>query len=226
MMRDGTIDQLILNQMPISTKLLTSYVSLGLDETDVMILLHIQHFLQQSIDFPTPAQIANYVSISERECTEKLRYLIQKRFLEIKGFRDEQGKWSEAYSLEPLWERLLLKDEVKPKEIGHLFVKFEKEFGRPLSPFEIETINIWLDEDQIHTELIIAALREAVLMGKLNFKYMDRMLREWKRKGIQSVEQAKQQSENFHQQREQKQYKREKEDTSIYYNWLDGGSSF
>ena len=91
-----------------------------------------------------------------------------------------------------------------------------------LSPFEIETINIWIDEDQMDTALITAALRESVLMGKLNFKYIDRILREWKKKGIKSVEQARNDSRNFRGQQGKKQYNQEKRDTSVYFNWLEG----
>jgi len=71
--------------------------------------------------------------------------------------------------------------------------------------------------------LIIAALREAVLMGKLNFKYIDSILREWKKKGVQSVEQAKQASEPFRKGQIVKTYTPEKRDTSVYFNWLEDG---
>ena len=89
--------------------------------------------------------------------------------------------------------------------------------------FEIETINVWLDEDLMSPALIKAALRESVLMGKLNFKYIDRILREWKHKGIRSVEQARAESQSFRKNRVQKQYKVEQRDTSVYFNWLKGG---
>ena len=40
---------------------------------------------------------------------------------------------------------------------------------------------MWEDRDQHHPNLIQAALREAVMSGKLNFRYIDRILFEWKR---------------------------------------------
>src|SRR5690606_14486161 len=100
---------------------------------------------------------------------------------------------------------------------------FEQEFGRPLSPFEIETVNAWLDEDLLAPSLIKAALRESVLMGKLNFKYIDRILREWKKKGIQTVEQAREESKSFRKNQVTKQYNTRRRDTSVYFNWLEGG---
>src|SRR5699024_322072 len=85
-----------------------------------------------------------------------------------------------------------------------------------------QTINIWLDEDKIQPNLIKEALREAVLIGKLNFKYIDRMLREWQKKGIRSVKQAKEVSRSFRTDNAKKEYQKEERDTSVYFNWLKG----
>src|SRR5699024_11206143 len=151
------------------------------------------------------------------------KQLIQKNVIEIKELKNNVDQLSEAYSLEPLWQTLYQdKEKDQPNEEGTIFILFEQESARPLSPFEIETINIWLDEDNIKPSIIKAALRESVLMGKLNFKYIDRILREWKKKGIHSVEQAREESKNFHKHQVQKTYQTEKRDTSVYFNWLKG----
>lgn len=225
-MSEKRISDIILNQISIPEKLLDRYVEIGLDEIDVMVLLQIHRFLSYHIDFPTPSEIASRLTISEEQCAAKLRDLFQRDFLEISEYENEHGQRSEAYSLEPLWQRLFMNEEEEDNEEGKLFILFEKEFGRPLSPFEIDTINVWIDDDQIEPKIIVAALREAVLMGTLNFKYIDRILREWKRKGVQSVEQAKEASESFRkgQGHSVKKYNNEKRDQSVYFNWLDGGS--
>src|SRR5699024_2611347 len=116
-----------------------------------------------------PKEIAANLTINERECTDILRQLIQKQFLEIKELQNEQKQLSEAYSLEPLWVQLFAPIREEQKNLdGKLFMMFEQEFGRPLSPFEIEMISVWIDQDKIKYDLIQAALREAVLMGTLN----------------------------------------------------------
>jgi len=219
-----SFQNLMLNQTVFPTKLLTSYNELGLDERDVIVILQIHRYLQSDNEFPTPAQIANHLTISEGECVQILRKLIQKRLLKIEELHNEKNQLSEAYNLNPLWEKLFSDkaDEAEANE-GSIFILFEQEFGRPLSPFEIETINAWLDEDKIIPALIKAALREAVLMGKLNFKYIDRILREWKRKGIHSVEQAREEGRTFRKHQVKKQYETAKRDTSVYFNWLEGG---
>ncbi|MEC5422494.1 DnaD domain-containing protein [Virgibacillus sp. C22-A2] len=223
MTKSVPIQQIVLNQLPVPIRLLTSYKSLGLNEKEVMLLLQIHRFLHEKNDFPTPFELAEHLTFDEKECADMLRKLIQRSFLAIEQHENEQNKRSEAYSLDPLW--LQLYSNEKPQQDnteGTIFILFEQEFGRPLSPFEIETINAWLDEDEIAPALIKAGLRESVLMGKLNFKYIDRILREWKKKGIHSVEQAREASKNFHNKQPVKQTDTKKRDTSFYYNWLEG----
>lgn len=224
----NNIESVLLNQTSIPTKLLTSYKTLGLSENELVILLHIHHSLQVGVEFPTPAQLSTYMNASEHTCAQTLRTLIQKDVLAIIETNKNNQSYSEKYSLQPLWEKLFseetyevdTKAELDQTNEGTLFVLFEQEFGRPLSPFEIETISIWLDEDHMTPALIKAALREAVLIGTLNFKYIDRILRNWKQKGVKSVEQARNISKGFRENQEQ-QYATEKRDTSFYYNWLE-----
>ncbi|MDY0405726.1 DnaD domain-containing protein [Virgibacillus sp. 179-BFC.A HS] len=218
------LQQMLLNQIPVPSKLLTSYTTLGLTELELVVILQIHRFAYENNFFPTPNELTGCLSIEETTCSKVLRHLIQKQYLSIEQMENSQHQLSEVYSLEPLWKKLYAPQE-SPKEEnseGALFVMFEQEFGRPLSPFEIEMVNTWLDEDKLSTVLIKAGLREAVLMGKLNFKYIDRILREWKRKGIHSVEQARQASKSFHKSRSSQEETTMDRDTSFYYNWLDG----
>lgn len=78
-----------------------------------------------------------------------------------------------------------------------LFAVFEREFGRPISPMEAETISGWLDQDKYAEELILFALKESVFAGKLSFRYMDRILLEWSRNRVRSVEDARAHAQRF-----------------------------
>ncbi|GGM23081.1 DNA replication protein [Paraliobacillus quinghaiensis] len=216
------------DQLTIPTKLLTEYHTHDLTEKEVVVILQLHRFSLIGIYLPTPDEIASYVSFDQQECAMILRRLMQKNMLSIEQDQAEQAMVDEHYSLEPLWN-LLYKPQ-KPKQENpdseqamNIFILFEQEFGRPLSPFEIETINIWIDEEEQKPALIKAALREAVLMSKLNFKYIDRILREWKKKGIRSVEQARTHSKSFHNHQSNQEVKQDqpKRDVSLYYNWLE-----
>ncbi|WP_340001933.1 DnaD domain-containing protein [Oceanobacillus sp. FSL K6-0127] len=221
-----SLQQIILNQLQVPIELLSKYKQLGLNEKEVMLVLQLLRYLQIRNDFPTPYELSLHVTMDEQECANLLRKLVKKDLLSIEKKENESKQLSEAYSLDPLWEKLFSKEEIQEENsidtIGTIFIVFEQEFGRPLSPFEIETINAWIDEDEITPALIKAGLRESVLMGKLNFKYIDRILREWKKKGIHSVDQARNASKKFNlTQSTSNQENIPKRDTSFYYNWLE-----
>jgi DNA replication protein len=79
----------------------------------------------------------------------------------------------------------------------NLFGVFEQEFGRPLSPMEVETINGWLDKDNYDEDLVLFALKESVFAGKLHFRYIDRILLEWSRNRVSSVDEARVHTQKF-----------------------------
>ncbi|MCP3030726.1 DnaD domain-containing protein [Halobacillus sp. A1] len=213
-------------QISIPKTLITGYRSLGIAEKELVTILQLFQFNSEGNTFPTPDEISERTSFSEEECSKILRSLLQKQLLKIEQKDQEQRVGNECYSLEPLWAKLFRAPVTKkqpPEQVDNLFPLFEQEFGRPLSPFEIENINIWLDQEEQEPALIKAALREAVLMGKLNFKYIDRILREWKKKGIQTVDQARQHGKKFRQgqSKNNSDKPRTKRDVSLYYNWLE-----
>jgi len=78
-----------------------------------------------------------------------------------------------------------------------LLTVFEQEFGRPLTPMECETIAGWLDNDGYPEELVLFALKESVFAGKLHFRYIDRILLEWSRNRVESVEDARAHVQKF-----------------------------
>jgi len=80
---------------------------------------------------------------------------------------------------------------------GSLFALFEQEFGRLLTPTEYEIMNAWLDEDRYPEELIRFALKESVFAGKRHFNYIDRILLEWSRNRVTSVDEARSHTQKF-----------------------------
>lgn len=225
MAKKASIQEILQDQLPIPTKLLTSMAFLNINEQELAVILQLHRYLYNNILFPTPQDLAEQLTITEEECANMLRKLIQKGLLSIDQINNENDQLGEVYSLNPLWEKIYTEKPVQESNEGTIFILFEQEFGRPLSPFEIETINVWLDADKIAPSLIKAGLRESVLMGKLNFKYIDRILRDWKQKGIQTVDDARKSSKSFHERQQQAKPQTQttqKRDTSFYYNWLEG----
>jgi DNA replication protein len=212
--------------------LFSEYRNLNLNEYELVLILNIVTFLDKGHEFPTPDELSARMTISISDCNEMLRRLIQKGFIEIIDKYSDEGIRFEKYSVDPLWERLIdqfLKNNRKSKEISNkaeetdLYTCFEKEFGRPLSPFECESLGMWMDDDHHDPVIIKAALREAVMSGKMNFRYIDRILFEWKKNGIKTIEQAKNHGRKFRQKQTQKVDAKDEthQPTAPFYNWLE-----
>ncbi|MCO7176174.1 DnaD domain-containing protein [Sporolactobacillus kofuensis] len=209
--------------------LLDYYNQLGLNEQECMMLIHVHAFLSKGDDFPTFDNLAARMTLDETECAELLRRLIQRGYLSIIQ-KNDNNIYSEAYSLQPLWEKLLRTSYSQVVESSSksndeaLYTLFETEFGRPLSPIECETLAMWIDQDRHSPKLIKGALREAVISGKLNFRYIDRILFEWKKNGIKTLDQAKQHGDKIrnHQPRTStSSHKQQNISEMPSYNWLD-----
>lgn len=154
--------------------LLTHYKQLGLNETELILLLKIKMHLEKGSYFPTPNQLQEGMSISVEECTNRLRMFIQKGFLFIEECEDQNGIKFEKYSLQPLWGKLyeyiqLAQTQTQERkaegEQKSLYTIFEEEFARPLSPLECETLAIWQDQDQHDAQLIKHALKKLYSQG-------------------------------------------------------------
>ncbi|WP_062198214.1 DnaD domain-containing protein [Massilibacterium senegalense] len=209
---------------------LKHYKDLGINETEAFFLLHVHAFLSSGKKFPTPDDFASVMTLSSAESMEMMQRLIQKGFLNIEEKIEDDFR-QEYYTLVPLWKKLLLVTEreeemesmIKEDDVN-VFLTFEKEFARPLTPMECEMIGKWLDEDLYPERIILEALKEAVFSNKLNLRYIDRILFEWGKNGIRTVEQVKEHTKQFRKkQLVQKQQVNASKKTNIptIANWLD-----
>lgn len=134
--------------------------------------------------------------VDERQLFSIIQHLMDRQVLEIKQREAQDGKKVDYYSFKPLLRQLevLFKqnsfsvEKMSQKDVNVLTL-IEQEFNRQLSGFEIEMISGWINNDKYPQELIVAALKEAVLNQAHNVKYIDRILLTWKNKGIQSAQQ-------------------------------------
>lgn len=192
--------------------LIKHYHHLNLTDMEAMLLIHLMTFKEkEQKDFPTIEEIQARMASTPEKVISALQSLMKAGILtideEIDPLTDVQY---ENYNLYPLYEKLaeyvaeaLVLDETErisnpiSQEDKNIFIIFEKEFARPLSPMESETISIWIDQDKYSQELIVTALKEAVFAGKLHFRYIDRILLEWSRQRVHTAEQAKEFTQKF-----------------------------
>lgn len=191
--------------------LLKYYAKLSLTEVEAMILIHLFAFKdKENIDFPTIDELQLRMNAAPDVLIKGMQKLMKEEFIRIEEENDPiTGIHSERYNLEPTiaklvscWMEEVRQQSGRPASLSRaegddIFSVFEKEFARPLTPMECETISGWLDQDRHPKELIMFALKEAIFAGKVHFRYIDRILLEWSRNRVQTVEQAKEFAQKF-----------------------------
>lgn len=110
--------------------------------------------------------------------------LINKKYIEM-VVTNNNGEVIEQIKLDPLYDRLALNKKTENVDSKDIYAMFESELGRTLSSFEYEMINKWIEKG-VEEETIKNALKEAVLNNVRNFKYIDKIIYEWTKKGIKN----------------------------------------
>ncbi|CTN09054.1 putative DNA replication protein DnaD [Streptococcus pneumoniae] len=145
----------------------------------------------------SPSQIAERIGKEISDVNQSIsnlteRGLLQYRTIELNG--EIELLFDASLALERLDDLFgavhSSSDQLTPQnQLKDLVETFQQELGRLLTPFEIEDLTKTLKEDGTSADLIKEALREAVLNGKANWKYIQAILRNWRHEGIKSVAQ-------------------------------------
>ena len=150
-----------------------------------------------SLEEISPVQIAESIGKSVAEVNRSMSNLTEKGLLQYKTIA-LNGEIEAVFDALPALERLdeivenhsSVAQAVSQNVLKDLVETFQQELGRLLTPFEIEDLTKMIQDDKTSPELVTAALREAVFNGKANWKYIQAILRNWRREGITTVAQV------------------------------------
>lgn len=150
-----------------------------------------------SLEEISPVQIAESIGKSVAEVNRSMLNLTEKGLLQYKTIA-LNGEIEAVFDALPALERLdeivenhsSVAQAVSQNVLKDLVETFQQELGRLLTPFEIEDLTKTIQDDKTSPELVTAALREAVFNGKANWKYIQAILRNWRREGITTVAQV------------------------------------
>lgn len=206
---DKVVNLLKSKDVIIPRLLLNNYKKLKLNEAELVILI----FLINSREY-NPKVIAGAMDIKLPLLLEMISLLEEKGIIKIE-LKSINGINTEVCNMDGLYEKLslmIMKKEDK-KIDKSIYDVFESELGRTLSSIEYELIGEWLNNNS--EEILRLALKEAVYNGVSNFRYIDRIIHEWNKKGIKTREDVIKNNEEF------RKKKDDKKQELFDYDWLN-----
>lgn len=185
-MNKNVIESLMVvnNHLIIPNYFIRYYKKFNLENNELLMLIYLLNCNEKLI--LDNKKISKDLYLEENEVLNIISSLIEKNYISIEMSKNN-GIIEEYISLDLFYEKInsCLIENDKKDNSSDIYSKFEKEFGRTLSPVEYETISKWI-ESNIPLELIEAALKEAILSGVNSIRYIDKILFEWNKKGYKT----------------------------------------
>ena len=185
-MNKNVIESLMVvnNHLIIPNYFIKYYKKFDLENNELLMLIYLLNCNEKLI--LDNKKISKDLYLEENEVLNIISSLIEKNYISIEMSKNN-GIIEEYISLDLFYEKInsYLIENDKKDNSSDIYSKFEKEFGRTLSPVEYETISKWI-ESNIPIELIEAALKEAILSGVNSIRYIDKILFEWNKKGYKT----------------------------------------
>ena len=184
-MKEQLINILSSKKMVLSTYLIKVALDAKLNLNEFLVLVYFDNCFNSSLDIEL---ISNTLGLDEASTMEAFNGLMIKGLVNIESRKDLENRMHEVVTMCGVYD-LVCDDalEVVQEEVKtDIFKTFEKELGRTISSMELELINGWLTVG-VPEEIILGALREAVYNGVTSFKYIDRIIYEWDKKGFKTM---------------------------------------
>ena len=194
MVLDQRLQQYIqAGQTAISNDLLQHYQEIGMDNDDLALYLQVTRIQSQG-DTATPKILAQILHVTENVVVARLKSLITRELMVIAA----TTKQVETYDFTPMIAKLLQGQQISVQPImsdgkstrREIFQTLEAEFGRPLTPMEMQTVGHWFDQDHFEPDLMLLAIQEAVANNARSLRYIETILVNWQRDNVKTATQA------------------------------------
>lgn len=146
---------------------------LSFEKLDISLLelniINLIIYLKKDLILVTPELLAKKLKIDEKIVHNSLSNLINRNYLKV-----EIENNNIIYNYDHLLSvalKMILKEKNDDIDIISIF---EKEFGRPLTPIELDSIREWVGKYGI--EKLKYALKESVLASACNLRYIEKIL--------------------------------------------------
>ena len=177
--------------MVIPLYLLQHFKDLKLKLEEFIFLMYLYNLGDNFIFDPT--KFGNDLNMSLVEVMSFIEALTDKKFIRVESKKNDKGIMEEFIIMDDFYSKLTMitidevNKETNDASKSDIFEVIQKEFGRTISPIEYEIIKAWI-ESGINESVIKEAVKEATFNGVSNLRYIDKILYEWGKLGVKTVE--------------------------------------
>ena len=177
--------------------ILKNYKSLNITSDEFIFMMYLYNLGNKFLF--DPSKFSNELNIDIKDVMNYISVLTDKKLIKVEVLKNDKGVMEEVVIIDDFYQKLayFTIDKVNNDDNSdsNIFEIIEKEFGRTLSSMEVEIIKAWLNSN-ISEDLIKEALKEAVFNGVSNLRYIDKILYEWGKDGINTVEDVEKRRKN------------------------------
>lgn len=177
-------------QTSIHNYLLIHYQDIGMDNDDLIIYLQITR-LQSQGDQATLSALAQSMKVTEQSLSKRVQRFVQRDLMTVQNLGNRQ----EYFDFSPLFDKLLKGQRVNQdnpvvstgEQSRRQVVRvLQGEFGRQLSPMELQTVNQWFDIEHFDPNMMVLAIQEAIANNARSLRYIESILINWKKANLTS----------------------------------------
>ena len=219
-MKDQVMKLLTAKKLVVSGEIIKVAINSNLSLDEFLVLIYFDNSFNNNFDIELVSKV---LGLDVNKAMEAFNSLMVKGLVSLESVKDIENRLNEVVKLDGTYRLIMDSSIEESKSIvkEDIFRTFEKELGRTMSPMELELINGWLISGTSE-ELILGALREAVYNGVSNFRYIDKIIYEWEKKGFKTMDEVNSYIKNRYNEKNKDKVVSKKEQEISDYDWLDG----
>lgn len=219
-MKDQFMKLLTAKKLVVSGEIIKVAINSNLSLDEFLVLIYFDNSFNNNFDIELVSKV---LGLDVNKAMEAFNSLMVKGLVSLESVKDIENRLNEVVKLDGTYRLIMDSSIEESKSIvkEDIFRTFEKELGRTMSPMELELINGWLISGTSE-ELILGALREAVYNGVSNFRYIDKIIYEWEKKGFKTMDEVNSYIKNRYNEKSKDKVVSKKEQEISDYDWLDG----
>lgn len=218
-MKEQLYKVLTSKKLVVSDYLIKVALNNNLSLTEFLVLAYYDNSFSNTFEVEL---ISSTLGIDVNSAMEAFNSLMIKGLVTLESVKDMENRLNEVVRLDGVYASIIEDTEATTNEEvkEDIFRTFEKELGRTMSPMELELINGWLISGTPE-EIILGALKEAVYNGVNNFRYIDKIIYEWERKGFKTMDDVNNYMRNRREEKSKDKAITKKEQEIVDFDWLN-----